>query len=245
MTDMSDKMDELNALIEDENSRIPEKELHEDKIALQTALLNLLNETAASEAGVSDCVKSIKQPNAKNLAEKKKRLMKSKNDMNSVQNSKAALSTKWRKFGDLSHKMHDSVEDIKEVANNSTDLADDLNCLATCLQDLLNSIKDIKDRVLSEFFELCELPKEFVEKVQAEAEKGTDHSRRSDRHHGVLNESHHKSDDDGHKMDDLQENVLQIDRSIIDKEGDGTVPELSFEERYEVMSTMSDYNEPL
>ena len=124
-----------------------------------------------SESGVTETIKLIKEPKAKGLAEKKKKLIKSKNDLASIIKSKSNNSVKWKKLRDVNHKIYESVADIDYIADISTILGDDLKFLNKNLEDLLKNCQDLINKILSDFYEVCEMSRQFEEEQQKEADK--------------------------------------------------------------------------
>jgi len=99
--------------------------MHEHKILLQDSLVQLLEEIVLSESDVAEAVKPIKEPKVKNLADKKKKLIRSKTDLMSILKSKSNTSVKWKKLRDVNTKLSESVQDISEIAEGSNILCDD------------------------------------------------------------------------------------------------------------------------
>jgi len=94
INEIEGEMDDINNL--EEEPETDKKTIHEEKIKLQDALKDNIELSNNAERYALNAILPLSKSN-----EKKKKLEKAKTDLNTLKNSKSALSTKWRKFGEL------------------------------------------------------------------------------------------------------------------------------------------------
>jgi hypothetical protein len=217
------KMDSIRKL---QDSKTLPARIHQEKIALQDMLKTNLANANASESNVSDAVQPIATPAGKNLSDQKKRLAEIQRELLTLKQSKTPMSTRWRKIGELQKKMTPTLDGLQDLADESDDLKSDLKTLKTSLSDLVNVIKEVKDRIMHEFFDVCELPRDFAKVKPDEIVFDYD-----------AVDKHEASPE---KLQNL-ENYLEV----TDNEDQGEVPELTYEDRIDFLSECDEYPEPL